>query len=70
MNKPIENKPRLLGQVRDKLRLKHYSYRTEQSYIDWIKNFIFYQPDTIGKTKLSRSCLTTFAHHGCGIFPP
>ncbi|WP_371116483.1 phage integrase N-terminal SAM-like domain-containing protein [Nitrosomonas sp. Nm166] len=40
MNKPIENKPRLLDQVQDKLRLKHYNYRTEQLHIDWIKRFI------------------------------
>ncbi|WP_411182299.1 phage integrase N-terminal SAM-like domain-containing protein [Nitrosomonas sp. Is37] len=35
------NKPRLLNQARDKLRLKHYSYRTEQSDIVWIKRFLF-----------------------------
>lgn len=29
--------PRLLDQVRGKIRLKHYSIRTEQSYLDWIK---------------------------------
>ena len=34
--------PRLLTQVRDKIRLKHYSIRTEQAYTDWIKRFIFY----------------------------
>jgi integron integrase len=33
---------RLLDQVRDKLRLKHYSIRTEESYLSWIKRFIFY----------------------------
>jgi integron integrase len=32
--------PRLLDQVRDKIRLKHYSLRTEQAYVDWIKRFI------------------------------
>lgn len=42
MNNHTENKPRLLDQVRDKLRLKHYSYRTEQSYIAWMKRFIFF----------------------------
>jgi len=30
----------LLDQVRGKLRLKHYSLRTEQAYVDWIKRFI------------------------------
>ena len=32
--------PRLLDQVRGKIRLKHYSLRTEQAYSDWIKRFI------------------------------
>ena len=32
--------PKLLDQVRGKIRLKHYSLRTEQSYTDWIKRFI------------------------------
>jgi integron integrase len=35
-------KPRLLDQVRDTIRRKHYSIRTEQSYIDWIKRFIYF----------------------------
>lgn len=33
---------RLLDQVRGKIRLKHYSIRTEQAYVDWIKRFIFH----------------------------
>lgn len=32
--------PKLLAQVRERLRVKHYSIRTEQSYVDWIKRFI------------------------------
>lgn len=34
--------PKLLDQVRGKIRLKHYSIRTEQSYVDWIRRFIFF----------------------------
>ena len=34
--------PRLLDQVRGKIRLKHYSLRTEQAYVDWIKRFIWH----------------------------
>lgn len=36
------NPPKLLDQVRDKLRVKHYSIRTEQSYVGWIKRYIFF----------------------------
>jgi site-specific recombinase XerD len=32
----------LLDQVRDVMRLKHYSLRTERSYCDWIARFIRY----------------------------
>jgi integron integrase len=35
-------KPKLLDQVRNTIRLKQYSIRTEQAYIDWIKRFIFF----------------------------
>ncbi len=34
--------PKLLDQVRQTLRFKHYSYRTEQSYLQWIKRFILF----------------------------
>lgn len=40
--KTAEHKPRLLEQVRDVLRYRHYSYRTEQSYIHWIKRYIYF----------------------------
>ena len=39
---PPAGKPKLLDQVRDVIRRKHYSIRTEQAYIDWIKRFIIY----------------------------
>ena len=39
---PSAGKPKLLDQVRDVIRRKHYSIRTEQAYIDWIKRFIIY----------------------------
>ncbi|MES2770467.1 MAG: integron integrase [Pseudomonadota bacterium] len=34
--------PKLLDQVRGKIRLKHYSIRTEQAYVDWIKRFVLH----------------------------
>jgi hypothetical protein len=30
------------GQVRDAIRLKHYSIRTEQAYVGWIKRYILF----------------------------
>jgi hypothetical protein len=52
--KPPENRPlrrgfeavvpnpklKLLDQVREVLRLKHYAIRTEQAYCDWIRRYI------------------------------
>jgi integron integrase len=38
----MNHKPKLLDQVRHKIRLKHYSIRTEQAYVDWIKRFILF----------------------------
>src|SRR5438309_11228 len=35
-------KARLLDQVREIIRVKHYSIRTEEAYVQWIKRFIFF----------------------------
>lgn len=48
--------PRLLDQVRNKIRLKHYSIRTEQAYVRWIKRFILFHnkkhPSNMGKPEI------------------
>jgi len=52
----MDNKPRLLDQVRSQLRLRHYSYRTEQQYVAWIKRFILFHgkrhPASMGAPEL------------------
>jgi integron integrase len=35
-------KKKLLDQVRDAIRLKHYSYRTEETYVQWIRRYILF----------------------------
>jgi hypothetical protein len=40
MNDPSSKPPRLLDQMREALRLRHYSLRTEQAYIHWTKRYI------------------------------
>jgi integron integrase len=37
-----ENPPRLLDQVRELIRIRHYSIRTEQAYVQWIRRFILF----------------------------
>lgn len=39
----IEPPPKkLLDQVRDVIRVKHYFYKTEKSYVSWIKRYILH----------------------------
>jgi len=33
---------KLLDQVRDAIRLKHHSIRTEEAYTNWIKRYIYF----------------------------
>ena len=35
-------KPGLLDQVRETLRRKHYSSRTEEAYVDWIRRYTLF----------------------------
>jgi integron integrase len=39
---PSPQRKKLLDQVSDAIRLKHYSLRTEQTYKDWIKRYIIF----------------------------
>ncbi len=41
-----EKKKKLLDIVREKIRLKHYSYSTERTYVHWIKHYIFFHNKT------------------------
>ena len=56
-----------MDQVRDVLRLKHYSLRTERSYCDWIERFIRFHhlrhPKEMGEVEVS-SFLTQLARDG------
>jgi integron integrase len=42
MNFPAPPKPKLLEQMRQAIRTRHYSDRTEKAYVHWIKRFIFF----------------------------
>ncbi len=53
MNK---NKPKLLVQLREVTRLKHYLLKTEKSYVHWVRRFIFFHnmrhPHKIGTPEI------------------
>jgi integron integrase len=48
--------PKLLDQVRERIRLKHYSLRTEQAYVHWVKRYIIFHgkrhPAEMGKAEI------------------
>lgn len=50
-------KPKLLDQVREAVRVRHLSYRTEQAYVDWIRRFILFHkkrhPNEMDETYIS-----------------
>ena len=51
-------KPRLLDRVRAAVRARHYSRRTEEAYIAWIRRYIFFHgtrhPTEMGAPEISR----------------
>ena len=42
MTGTLQPPPKLLDQVRQRIRVLHYSIRTEKSYVDWIKRYILF----------------------------
>ena len=59
---PPPARPRLLERVRDAIRRRHYSHRTEQTYVHWIKRFIYFHgkrhPRDLGEAEV-----TAFLNH-------
>jgi integron integrase len=64
------SKPKLLDQVREAIRTRHYSYRTEKAYVHWMKRFIFFHnkrhPAEMGETEIGQflSSLAANSHVG------
>lgn len=59
--------PRLLDLMRDKIRYKHYSIRTEAAYVDWARRYILFHgkrhPSCMGAKEVE-AFLTHLAVHG------
>ncbi len=55
---PVQHKPKLLDRVRAAIRSRHYSRRTEEAYVHWIKRFIFFHgvrhPAEMGEAEVTR----------------
>jgi integron integrase len=47
----------LLDRVREAIRMRHYSRRTEQAYVDWVRRFVLFHgkrhPETIGAPEIA-----------------
>ena len=54
--------PRLLDQVRELIRIRHYSIRTEQAYVQWIRRFILFH-DKRHPLELGAGEVTAFLSH-------
>jgi hypothetical protein len=66
-NPPAPRQPRLLDRVRDALRARHGSRRTEKSYVAWIRRFILFHgkrhPSEMGAVEVTQF-LSSLAVHG------
>ena len=51
-------KPRLLDQVRNEMRVRHYSIRTEEAYVQWIRRYILFHkkrhPKEMAETEINQ----------------
>ena len=56
-------KPKLLDQLRNKIRVKNYSIRTEKAYVEWNIKYIFFHnkrhPKDMGAAEKGSSLLLT-----------
>ena len=64
---PARQQPKLLDRLREALRARHYSPRTEECYCHWVKRFIFFHhvrhPAEMGEPEVN-AFLTSLAMQG------
>ena len=53
------DKPRLMDRLREAVRVRHYSLRTEEAYRQWVRRFILFHgerpPESMGEPEVSAS---------------
>jgi hypothetical protein len=75
---PDASSPKLLDQVRQAIHRKHYSIRTEDSYVNWIRRFILFHmakqgfarhPAEMGKPEAEMNGVHLMSQilYGCGL---
>lgn len=67
LQNPPGSSPRLLDSVREAIRIRHYSRRTEQAYVTWIRRFIVFHgkrhPRELGEREVT-AFLSSLAARG------
>jgi len=62
-----ERQPKLLDQLRAAIRMRHYSLRTEETYLHWIERFILFHgkrhPQELGGQEISQFLSTLAVDH-------
>ena len=57
LGQPSPKPPRLLEQLRDVIRRRHYSPRTEETYVHWVRRFIYFSgkrhPAELGEAEVT-----------------
>ena len=73
---PELQKPRLPDRVRDEIRKRHYSRRTEKTFVGWIRRFILFHgkrhPAEMGEVEMSTTMVYTHVLNrgGRGVLSP
>jgi hypothetical protein len=53
MEAKMPSEIRLMDQLKQAIRLRHYSYRTEQAYVMWVRQYIYFRklqhPQNLGE---------------------
>ena len=52
---------KLLDQARDRLRSMYYSYRTEETYIDWMRRYILFHQNALLTLEVGKNVATISA---------
>ena len=59
--------PKLMDRVRQAIRVRHYSRRTEEAYVTWIRRFIVFHgkrhPSEVGAADISEFLTALAVHH-------
>ena len=66
-----DHPPKLLTQLRERLRFLHYSIRTEQQYVQWVRRFVLFHggrhPSSTDVTKIEGLSTSSAVEGGVAV---